>query len=74
MKKFAPIVAVAVLGMMFTSCKKSHECECTYTLNGTTTTVPYNTGAAKMTKKDAKTWCEAASASYAYANGSCKLK
>jgi hypothetical protein len=28
MKKFAPIVAIALLGMMFTSCKKKNDCVC----------------------------------------------
>ncbi|HEY9178731.1 MAG TPA: hypothetical protein VIN07_13625 [Flavipsychrobacter sp.] len=56
MKKFAPIAAIALFAVAFTSCKKEWTCECSTTMNGTTTTVSGKT--TKMTKKDAKAACE----------------
>lgn len=63
MKKFAPIVAIAMLGMMFTSCKKEYTCQCT--VNGTTTDV----WTQKLKKSDAEAACTAANVV-----ATCKLK
>ena len=57
MKKFAPIVAIALLGMMFTSCKKAYTCTCTITSNGVSVTGS-GTSQEKMSKKDAKAACD----------------
>lgn len=56
MKKFAPIVAIALLGMMFTSCKKNYTCNCTYDIGAGSQTYSWQTG--KVTKSDAKAACE----------------
>ena len=67
MKKVAPIVAGALLGMMFTSCKKDYTCDCS--VNGTyvgSTTV-------HTTKGKAKTACTTTS-SFGGVTASCVLK
>lgn len=56
MKKFIPMTAVAVIALMFTSCKKEYTCTCTSNVGGTTTTASGKTE--KMSKKDAKAACE----------------
>jgi len=56
MKKLIPITAVAVLALMFTSCKKEYTCTCSTTINGVTTSASGKTS--KMSKKDAKAACE----------------
>jgi len=61
MKKFIPMTAVAVIALMFTSCKKEYTCTCTSNVGGTTTTASGKTE--KMSKKDAKAKCEAGSSS-----------
>ncbi|OFX47511.1 MAG: hypothetical protein A2046_13065 [Bacteroidetes bacterium GWA2_30_7] len=54
MKKLSlTLAAVAFVAFTFTSCKKAYDCKCTWT--GGSVTV--NSGA-KLSKKDAKTWCE----------------
>ncbi len=53
MKKFAPIAAIALFAMAFTSCKKDYTCSCT--LAGNT---PYSYTLTKAKKSDAKTWCD----------------
>ncbi len=56
MKKIAPIAALALLAVSFTSCKKDYTCECKSTYNGvTTTTSGSSTG--KMKKSDAEAAC-----------------
>ncbi len=67
MKKFAPIVAVAVLGMMFASCKKNYTCTCTQ--NGVTTKYEYK----KVKKDDAEAACAASNTLFALGGGSCSL-
>ncbi|MCB9046026.1 MAG: hypothetical protein H6550_07790 [Chitinophagales bacterium] len=69
MKKFAPIAAVALLAIAFTSCKKDFTCECTDS-NGTVTPYTYP----KTTKALAKTSCDASNVTWTSAGGSCKLK
>jgi hypothetical protein len=56
MKKFAPILAIAVLGVMFTSCKKDYTCSCSYNLAGTPLSQDYALG--KQKKGDAKSACD----------------
>ncbi|HYD21714.1 MAG TPA: hypothetical protein VEB40_09590 [Flavipsychrobacter sp.] len=56
MKKFAPIVALALLGLTFTSCKKNYTCKCNYSIAGAPMTQNYDLG--KQTKGDANTACE----------------
>lgn len=71
MKKLFPVAAVAVLAMMFTSCKKDYTCTCTSTVAGTTTTVSGKTG--KMSKKDAKAACEKGNVSTSFGSVTCKI-
>lgn len=56
MKKLIPMIAVAALATMFTSCKKEYTCTCTTTVGGVSTSASGKT--TKMTKKDAKAACE----------------
>lgn len=72
MKKFAPIAAIALFAVAFTSCKKEYTCSCTTTMNGVSTTVEAKS-AEKMTKKDAKAACEKET-EVAGVKVSCKLK
>ncbi|CAG0985763.1 hypothetical protein FLAV_02026 [Flavobacteriales bacterium] len=66
MKKVILFVAVAAFAATtFTSCKKNWTCECCVDILGTKTCAETT---AKMTKKDAKVWCEDNS------NNICKLK
>lgn len=67
MKKIAPIAALVVLALGFTSCKKDYSCDCT--VNGVTTKSPIN----DAKKKDAKEACDAANAIYSIGGGSCEL-
>ena len=56
MKKLAlSIAALAFIATSMTSCKKDYTCTCTIDFLGVKTTVSET---AKMTKKDAKAWCE----------------
>jgi hypothetical protein len=67
MKKFAPIAAIALFAVAFTSCKKDWTCECS--ANGQvlgSTTI-------KETKKKAKDACEA-TASYPGITVKCEIK
>jgi PBP1b-binding outer membrane lipoprotein LpoB len=57
MKKIASIAAIALFAVAFTSCKKEYTCSCKYDMNGTQQTVDVKSGT-KLSKKDAKTWCE----------------
>ena len=70
MKKFAPIAAVALLGMMFTSCKKDFTCTCK---DSAGTTVGTPTKYTNVKKKDAKTLCDLANTGMAANGGSCSL-
>lgn len=64
MKKVMLFVAVAAFAATtLSSCKKNWTCECCVEFSGTKTC---GETTAKLTKKDAKTWCES--------NGVCKLK
>lgn len=62
MKKLFPLMVVAVVATMFTSCKKDYTCTCTITSGGTTTTqaLPMN----KVSKSDATDACKAAETTY----------
>lgn len=71
MKKFIPVVAVAALAMMFTSCKKDYKCTCTVTAAGSSTSATYDLG--KQKKKDAEAACSAKATSVAGMSYSCKL-
>jgi branched-subunit amino acid transport protein AzlD len=61
MKKLFPIMAIAVVGILFTSCKKDYTCTCTETDNSstpaTTATVTFSLG--KQTKSKATDMCNA---------------
>ncbi len=66
MKKLIPVAAVAVLAMMFTSCKKDYTCTCTSTISGTgitTTTADTKIDLGKQKKKDAESACSGRNAS-----------
>jgi hypothetical protein len=67
MKKFAPIVAIAVLGMTFTSCKKDFTCTCT--VDGQT----YTQEMKNIKKKDAKNACDTWGSLYTLVGGSCSI-
>jgi hypothetical protein len=67
MKKIAPIAALALFAVAFTSCKKDYTCECK--MNGTvisTTTI-------HAKKSDAKSACSA-TATVGSTTMSCELK
>lgn len=68
MKKFAPIAAIALFAIAFTSCKKDYTCTCT--VAGVSEDIPIK----DAKKKDAKDACDASSAIYALGGGSCSLK
>lgn len=57
MKKFIPMTAVAVIALMFTSCKKEYTCNCTTTFTGSAP-VSSSMKTEKLSKKDAKAQCE----------------
>ena len=58
MKKIS-LFAVVLIATSFASCKKNWNCVCTNNSNGTTETYV----SAKLSKKDAKTWCETGNSS-----------
>lgn len=75
MKKLFPLMVVAVVATMFTSCKKDYSCTCTTKITGmadqTTTT-----SLGKQKKSDAETACTAKASSSAggtTASVTCKL-
>jgi hypothetical protein len=67
MKKIAPIAALALLAVAFTSCKKDYSCDCT--IGGQTTKNPIN----DAKKKDAKDACDALNVFAQLGGGSCEL-
>lgn len=67
MKKIAPIVAIALFAVAFTSCKKDYTCTCKDSA-GTSTDI----WTQKLKKSDAETACKAAS-TIIYSGG-CSLK
>ena len=71
MKKITLLAAVIVVAS-FASCKKVRTCKCTWTdYNGASYTESYVSGV-KLSKKDAKTWCEGTSSGYS--STSCTLE
>ncbi len=70
MKKFAPIVMVALLAVAFTSCKKDWSCECKDKDGNVDFTYTYP----KVAKSSAKTSCDAANTTWKADGGSCSLK
>lgn len=71
MKKITLLAAAAMIVASMSSCKKEYTCECTTTGSGYSASA---SATAKMTKKDAKAWCEGSSASSAGMTTTCKLK
>ncbi|MBN8671846.1 MAG: hypothetical protein ACK4EY_15385 [Flavipsychrobacter sp.] len=71
MKKIAPIAALALLAVSFTSCKKDYKCTCTMTVSGVSQTVSYDLG--KQKKSDAESACSAKATSVAGITYTCKL-
>lgn len=71
MKKIAPIVALALLAVSFTSCKKDYKCTCSVTVSGVTTSATTDLG--KQKKKDAEAACSAKATSVAGVTYTCKL-
>lgn len=67
MKKIAPIAAIALVAVMFTSCKKEYTCECS--VNGAVV----STTTFKAKKSDAESSCNA-TATMGTTTMSCKLK
>lgn len=68
MKKIAPIAAIALFAVAFTSCKKDYTCTCTAS-GQNDIKIPIN----KAKKKDAQKTCDAAQTTYSVAGYSCKL-
>lgn len=71
MKKIAPIAALALLAVSFTSCKKNYKCTCTYTVSGVSSSVSYDLG--KQKKSDAESACSAKATSVGGMTYTCKL-
>lgn len=71
MKKLFPIAMVAVVALMFTSCKKDYTCECSYTTGGVKTVL--SSGTIHTTKSKAKDACNT-TATYPGATISCEVK
>jgi len=57
MKKMIPVAAIAVIALMFTSCKKDYTCTCTVTVTGSAATTT-STSVGKTTKSDAQSKCD----------------
>ncbi len=70
MKKFAPIAAIAVFAIAFTSCKKDYVCSCT----GSSIAADIDYTYTKVKKDDAETACNTANTAWQLGGGSCKLK
>lgn len=60
MKKITLLAAV-ILVASFASCKKIRTCKCTYNDGAGNTSTYTATSTVKLSKKDAKTWCEGSS-------------
>lgn len=76
MKKMIPVAAVAVFALMFTSCKKDYKCNCTITVTSSGVVSSESLPIQKSTKKDAKSACNAAEATWTVAGAttaSCSL-
>ena len=69
MKKFAPIVMVALLAVAFTSCKKDYTCTCKDSAG--TETAKYTFP--KTTKKTAKSGCDTWHNAATISGGKCEL-
>ena len=68
MKKALTLFAsVAIVAMLFTSCKKTHTCSCTDSSG--TILYPF----AKSSKKDATAACNTLNSLWVISGGSCKL-
>jgi hypothetical protein len=71
------VLLLAIAGMfIFASCKKEYTCECemTYTsISFTSKTVSLRSNA-KLSKKEAKSWCDLNNYSYAGTKSMCTLK
>jgi len=70
MKKFAPIAAIALFAVAFTSCSKDYTCTCTDSAGTETAKYEYP----KTTKSLAKTGCDAWHTTAAASGGKCELK
>ncbi|MGN6478345.1 MAG: hypothetical protein ACTHKV_14070 [Flavipsychrobacter sp.] len=68
MKKLAPIVALSLMVVAFSSCKKDYTCSCK---SGTGTPFTYQFN--KVKKKDAKAACDTWNSTYQISGGSCSL-
>lgn len=68
MKKIAPIAAIALLAVTFTSCKKNYTCTCKAS-GKTDISIPIN----KVKKSDATKTCDAAQTTYSAIGYSCSL-
>jgi branched-subunit amino acid transport protein AzlD len=63
MKKLFPVVAIALVGILFTSCKKDYTCKCTYSISGVSTTAGSFT--IHDTKSNAQSKCTSSNSNYA---------
>lgn len=67
MRKIAPIAAIALFAVAFTSCKKDYTCTCTDSTGTDTYTIK------DVKKAEAKTACTAWDNLYKIDGGSCSL-
>lgn len=68
------ITLTILISITLVSCKKEYVCSCTATTSGSTTTAETYSGA-KLSKKDAQSWCEKNNTnSGAFYTVTCKLK
>ena len=75
MKKLFPIAMVAVVALMFTSCKKDYTCQCTATSGGTVlSTSNYTFHTTKSKAKDACSQQISASSFGSTVTMACNLK
>jgi hypothetical protein len=70
MKKLFPVVAVAMLALLFTSCKKDYTCTCKITPTGSGTLPNVVLPFGKTTKSKAKDACKNAETTYTVAGAS----
>ncbi len=75
MKKLFPLMVVAIVATMFTSCKKDYTCTCTITTTGTSTAIVQPYPLSDMTKGDAKDACDKMTTTFTtgMSTASCKL-
>lgn len=75
MRKLFPVAVIALVAVMFTSCKKDYTCSCTYTDPSTNTVIIAPNITIHDTKSHAQSACSALNVNYTgFVNASCSLK